>query len=189
MRRMRGFWLAAALQPAVFADVASVQAGAQTAPDAPRSFRSLVSDVAQVRGVQLVRQLRIATIAAEVDTEVDAEGAAAPPIFALLEQRVVPGSLRRERFPQLSYDQFVVVARDAAGRELDWRLVKNPAIMRVDVPGPDGRLQGGIIEVASTELSVAIPDAAGVDRVYLYRPRWTGTEYLLEPFGQVQLSQ
>ena len=102
---------------------------AQERLSAPRSFRGLVSDVAQVRGVQRVRQLRIATVAAEADTEGDAE----PPIFALLEQRVVPGGLRRERFPQLSYDQFVVVVRDAAGRELDWRLVRNPAIVRADV--------------------------------------------------------
>ena len=116
-------------------------------------------------------------------------GITEPRMFALLEQRVVQGGLRRERFPQLSYDQFVVVARDAAGRELDWRLVRNPGIVRAEAPGPGGRLQGGAIEVDSVELSIAIPDVAGVDRVYLYRPRWTGTEYLLDPFGQVEVGQ
>ena len=109
-------------------------------------------------------------------------------MFALLEQRVVPGALRRERFPQLSSDRLVVVVRDAAGRELDWRLVPNPGIVRADAPGPDGRLQGGTIEVDSVELSIAIPDVAGADRVYIFRPRWTGTEYLLDPFGQVRLA-
>jgi len=37
------------------------------------------------------------------------------------------------------------------------------------------------------ELSIAIPDVEGADRVVLYQPRWTGTEYLLDVFGQVQL--
>ena len=108
-------------------------------------------------------------------------------MFALLEQRVVPGGLRRERFPQLSYDRLVVVVQDAAGRELDWRLVPNPSIVRADAPGPDGRLRGGTIEVDGVELSIAIPDVAGADRVDIFRPRWTGAEYLLEPFGQVRL--
>ena len=151
---------------------------------APRSFRGLVSDVAQIPDVERVRQLRIATVTAE-----PVAGAAAEPrMFALLEQRVVPGGLRRERFPQLSYDRLVVIVRDAAGRELDWRVVPNPSIVRAEAPGPDGRLRGEIVEVDSVELSIAIPDVAGADRVYIYRPRWTGTEYLLDPFGQVRLA-
>ena len=154
-------------------------------PAAPRSFRSLVSDVPQVRDVQRVRQLRIATVGAEPDAGVSVE----PRMFVLLEQRVVPGGLRRERFPQLSYDRLVVVVQDAAGRELDWRLVQNPGLVRAEAPGPDGRLRGGTIEVDSVELSIAIPDVAGADRVYVFQPRWTGTEYLLDPFGQVQLAR
>ena len=154
-------------------------------PPASRSFRSLVSDVAQVRDVQLVRELRIAwSRTAEAP---DADVADQPATLALIGQRVGPGALRRERFPQLSYDRLVVVVRDAAGRELDWRLVQNPGIVRAEAPGPDGRLQGGAIELDSMELSIAIPDVAGADRVYLYRPHWTGTEYVLEPFGQVRV--
>ena len=156
----------------------------QGGPAAPRSFRGLVSDVPQARDVQRVRQLRIATVGAEPD----ARSTAQPRMFALLEQRVVLGSLRRERFPQLSYDRLVVIVQDAAGRELDWRLVPNPGLMRAEAPGPDGRLRGGTIEVDSVELSIAIPDVAGADRVGIFRPRWTGTEYLLDPVGQVRLA-
>lgn len=163
--------------------VLSAQAS-QGIPAAPRSFRGLVSDVPQARDVQRVRQLRIAT----VDAEPDAGSTAQPRMFALLEQRVVPGGLRRERFPQLSYDRLVVVVQDAAGRELDWRLVPNPGIVRAEAPGPDGRLRGGTIEVDSVELSIAIPDVAGADLVYIFRPRWTGVEYLLDPVGQVRLA-
>lgn len=159
----------------------------QGGPAAPRSFRGLVSDVPQARDVQRVRQLRIATVGAEGEAENTAQPAQ-PRMFTLLEQRLVPGGLRRERFPQLSYDRLIVVVQDAAGRELDWRLVPNPGIVRADAPGPDGRLRGGTIEVDSVELSIAIPDVAGADRVYIFRPRWTGTEYLLDPFGQVRLA-
>ena len=156
----------------------------QGGPSAPRSFRGLVSEVPQARDVQRVRQLRVATIGVEPD----AGSTAQPRMFALLEQRVVLGSLRRERFPQLSYDRLVVVVHDAAGRELDWRLVPNPGIVRADVPGPDGRLRGGTIEVDSVELSITIPDVAGADRVDIFRPRWTGSEYLLDLVGEIRLA-
>ena len=160
----------------------------QGGPPAPRSFRGLESDVPQIRDVRRVRELRIAHPGALPDIR----GAAGPRIaeprlFVLLEQRVVAGGLRRERFPQLSYDRLVVVVQDAAGRELDWRLVQNPGIVRAEAPGPDGHLQGRVIKVNHAELSIAIPDVEGAHRVYLYLPRWTGTEYLLELFGQVHV--
>ena len=47
--------------------------------------------------------------------------------------------------------------------------------------------QGQVIELDGVELSLTIPDIAGADRVYPYRPRWTGTEHLLESFGQVRV--
>ena len=193
MRTLAGF----AVLIAVWFPAVPAQA-AQESP-APRSFQSL-RELAQVRGVQRVRQLRIAT--AEPETPGQAPAVPAPqdrplsldpdatgPELALLEDRVVPGSLRRERRPQLSDDRLVVVVEDAAGRDLDWRIVPNPAIVRAEAPGPDGQLQGRTIEINPVELSIAIPDIAGADRVSLYRPRWTGTEYLLVPFGQVQLGR
>ena len=165
--------------------VLSAQAS-QGIPAAPRSFRGLVSDVPQARDVQRVRQLRIAIVSAEPDA--GSTQPAQPRMLALLEQRVVPGGLRRERFAQLSYDRLVVVVQDAAGRELDWRLVPNPGIVRADAPGPDGRLRGGTIEIDSVELSIAIPDVEGADRVDIFRPRWTGSEYLLDLVGRVRLA-
>ena len=95
--------------------------------------------------------------------------------------------MRRERRPQLSYDRLVVVLRDVEGRELDWRIVQNPAILRAEAPGPDGQLTGQEIELDDVELSIAIPDIATADHVELYRPRWTGTEYTLDSLVQVPL--
>ena len=107
--------------------------------------------------------------------------------FTLVDERVVPGGLRRERRPQLSYDRLVVVVRDSAGRELDWRLVPNPAILRAEAPGPDGRLTGRVIELEDVELSIAIPNIVTADHIQVYCPHWTGTRYMLDSLVQVPL--
>ena len=168
---------------AILALASSAASQPQEGRPSARSFQGLVSEVVQVPDVRRVRRLRIAAAG------MAAEGADAPPTFDLLGQRVVPGGLRRERFPELSYDRLVVVVQDVDGRELDWRLVPNPGIVRADASLVDGRLQGGTIELDSVEMSVAIPDLPGVDRVFLYRPRWTGSEYWLDPIGQVQVER
>ena len=63
----------------------------------------------------------------------------------------------------------------------------NPALVRAEVQGPDGRLQGRVLELDNVELSIAIPAIQGAHEIQLYRPYWNGDEYLLEPFGQVQI--
>ena len=164
----------------------SMAAATQGEPPSFRSFRSLVSGVGQVSDAELVRELRIAW--SETSPPPGADVAAREPrALALIDQRVVAGRLRRERFPQLSQDRLVVVVQDAAGDELDWRLVPNPALVRAEAPGPDGRLQGRVLELDSVELSIAIPAIQGAHEILLYRPYWNGAEYLLEPFGQIQI--
>ena len=133
--------------------------------------------------MQFVRELRL---------EWNRAGAAgagdgAPGAFALVDEQVVPGGLRRERRPQLSYDRLVVVVRDSLGRELDWRLVQNPAILRAEAPGPDGQLTGRVIELDDVELSIAVPNIATADHIHLYRPRWTGTEFMLDALARVPI--
>ena len=158
----------------------------QGEPSSFQSFRSLVSRVDQVSDVQLVRHVRIAWSA--IPPPPGASVAAREPRgLALIDQQVEAGRLRRERLPQLSQDRPVVVVQDPAGAELDWRLVPNPAIVRAEAPGPDGCLQGTVIELDSTELSIAIPAIQSAHRIHLYRPYWNGAEYLLEPLGHVDL--
>ncbi len=176
-----GAILAAAIIPGLCAPALAGQA--VEGPPASRSFRSLVSEVSQVRDVQFVRELQLEW------NRADASGAGdgGTQAFTLVDERVVPGGLRRERRPQLSYDRLVVVVRDSLGRELDWRLIRNPAILRAEVPGPDGRLTGRVIELDAVELSIAIPNIAAADHIELYRPRWTGTEYALDSLVEVLL--
>ena len=182
VRRTRaGAILAVAIIPGLCAPAIAGQAVED--PFASRSFRSLVSEVGQVRDVQFVRELRLEW------SRVGASGAGDGPTQAvsLVEERVVSGALRRERRPQLSYDRLVVVLRDSQGRELDWRLVRNPAILRAEAPGPDGQLTGRVIELDDVELSIAIPNIATADHIELYRPRWTGAEHMLDSLAQVPL--
>jgi len=43
------------------------------------------------------------------------------------------GPLPRERDPQLSMNRLVVVSSDAVGREIDWRIVPDPRLIREEV--------------------------------------------------------
>lgn len=177
--------VALAVVPCIGSPISIAEATQGETPSS-RSFQSLASRVAQVQDVQLVRELRITWT--ESPSRAGANVAAREsPTFGLIAQRVVPGHLRRERFPQLSQDRLVVVVQDASGGELDWRLVPNPTLVRAEAPGPDGRLQGTVLELGSMELSIAIPAIQDAHQILLYRPYWNGDEYFLEPLGQVQI--
>lgn len=148
-----------------------------------RPFRTLASTLPQADAAQS-RELRIQWV-----TAADPSGKSAQPVstLTLLQQKVAPGGVRRERQPEISPNHLVIVAEDAAGRELDWRLVQNPRITRAEVPGPDGTLSGRTVEHGSVELMVTIPDVPGLDRIQIYRPVWNGREYNLEPLAQLRI--
>lgn len=164
-------------------------ATAQT-PAGALTFRKLTTSVVQVEGTQ-ARDLRIQWTREPGRTGADQGQAATPPsnVFSLLQEQTSTGGLRRERAPQLSATQLVVVVQDARGRELDWRTVTDPSTIRAEFPGPDGTLSGRIVEQRSSELLVSIPDVAGADRLRIYRPVWNGRDYDLEALGTVPLSR
>ena len=183
--RMRGTKVGAILAFAITPGLCAPAIAGQgvEGPSVSRSFRSLVSEVSQVRDVQFVRELRLEWSRAGAS----GAGDGATQAFTLVDERVVSGALRRERRPQLSYDRLVVVVRDSLGQELDWRIVQNPAILRAEVPGPDGRLTGRIIEFDDVELFLAIPNIATADHIQVYLPHWTGTQYMLDSLVRVPL--
>lgn len=157
-------------------------ASAQT--PAMRPFRTLASHVSQVDAPQ-TRELRIQWTTAP--PQAGARSAQPPNSFTLLQQRRSTGGLRRERQPEVSPNHLVVVVQDSTGRELDWRLVANPMVLRAEAPGPDGRLTGRVLEQSSAELLLTIPDVPGADRIQIYRPMWTGKEYNLDPLAEVYI--
>ena len=97
------------------------------------------------------------------------------------------GQLRRERRPEVSISDLVVVLSDDQGVESDWRIVRDPRIVRAEVPEtPGGALTGRTVERQDAELLVSIPDA-GATRLTIYKPRWTGTDYELDALAQLPL--
>ena len=152
----------------------------------PRTFRSLVSAVPQAESTQ-VQELRIQWTTAPGTATGATAAAPVSNMFTLLQARTSAGGLRRERAPELSPTQLVVVLADAEGKELDWRIVADPSIIRAEVPGPDGRLSGQIVQQASTELLVAVPGIRGAARIDIYRPVWNGRDYTLTNLGGLPL--
>lgn len=138
---------------------------------------------------QTIQELRVGwdTLAAQ---SAPAGGPSAPPppsAFTLLGRQSASGTLPRQRNPELSDGQIVVVAEDAQGQVLDWQIVADPRVLRSEGPGPTGELTGQILRQASTELMIAIPDDPAIVWLRLYHPRWTGTKFNLDPLGSIPL--
>ena len=170
--------------------VLSVVSGARsqsTPAQRPLSFRSLTARVPQASATGLVTELRIQWITSTRSNGTATSAPARIHSFKLLEAKMTRGRLRRARRPELSADQLVVVVQARDGRELDWRLLGNPRIVRAEVPGPDGRLGGQILERDAVELSFAIPRMPNATSIRVYQPRWTGTEYVLDTIGDVSV--
>jgi hypothetical protein len=115
---------------------------------------------------------------------------AAPPAadFALLQRRAVTGPLPRQRNPQLSEDQLVAIAVDAAGRESDWQLIKDPRVLRAEFPDDTGRLSGQVMHRTEAEFLLTLPALGTYTEVRMYQPVWTGTEFRLRFLGSIPLT-
>ena len=163
--------------------VAASCAAAQTQAQPARPFSTLKANVAQVANGDQVRELRIQWVVPRASSA--AERARVPGSFRLLGQARFSGAPRRERQPEPSANDLVVVVQDAAGRDLDWRIMPNPRLIRAETPGPDGLLSGQVLERDEVELLVYVPEVAGADRIQIYSPVWNGKEFTLEPLGQV----
>ena len=163
--------------------VAAACATAQT-PPAARPFATLKATVAQVSNGNETRELRIRWTAPRTET---AGPRARAGSFTLLGQVRFPGAPRRERQPEPSANDLVIVVQDSAGREIDWRIVPNPRLIRAETPGPDGLLSGRMIERDDVEMLIYIPDVAGADRIQIFSPVWNGKDYTLDPLGQLTI--
>ncbi|TAK12162.1 MAG: hypothetical protein EPO35_11635 [Acidobacteria bacterium] len=172
------------------AQLSAVCASAQVPPKPGPSitFGALSRETAQVQSSDQLRELLIRWTATTTPARGGLQGVPAERLLVLQEQPGI-GVLRRERSPQITEDQLVVVQRSADGAALDWRLVKNPRIVRAEVPGPDGKLTGRIVERESAEMLITLPDLPAATRLSVYQPHWNGTEYLLDLVGEVPLKR
>ena len=107
--------------------------------------------------------------------------------FTLLDRHQVSGSLPRQRSAELSSEKIVVVAVDGQGSERYRRIIPDPRILRVEHPGPAHEMRGRALHRARTELRITLPDDPAISEIRLYHPHWTGTAFILEWLGAVQL--
>lgn len=158
-----------------------------TAPTGSRTFASVSQRVPQAAGDVNVREFRIKWSGAPTPAAPNVRTPAAQPMPVLVAERRTQTVFRRQRRPEISANDLVVVAHDAMERELDWRSVPDPRIVRAELPNADGTLSGRIVQQADAELMIAVPDMPGLDHLALYSPHWTGSEYQLEAIGEVRV--
>ena len=182
--RQRFLTLSRLLATMVVTLAATGCATAQTLPSA-RPFSSLKASVAQANNGNESRELRIQWTVPRAQ----AAGARtrSPGSFTLLGQTRFSGAPRRERQPEPSANDLVVIVQDSDGRDLDWRIVPNPRLLRLETPDQDGRLSGRTIERDEVEMLLYIPDLPGADRIQIFSPVWNGKDYTLDPLGQLTI--
>lgn len=111
----------------------------------------------------------------------------APDAFTVLERSQAPGPLPRQRNPQLSAEQLVVVAVNGAGETLNTQLIPDPRILRAETVGPTGEMGSRVLHRADVEFLLTIPDDPALAGLRLYKPRWTGTTFVLDLVGTIAL--
>jgi hypothetical protein len=97
------------------------------------------------------------------------------------------GRLPRQREPELNSDKVVIVARDSGGKVLDWQVVPDPRIIRAEAAGPGGELSGRVLYRDRADFLFTLPNDPTITRIDFYHPRWTGTNFDLDPIGGVAL--
>jgi hypothetical protein len=116
------------------------------------------------------------------------EGAARPASdVTVLNHRRGIGPLPQERDPQLSEDRLVVISVDAIGRELDWRIVMDPRIVRAEFPDAQGRLSGRTFHRTEVNLLVDVPNNPDIVRLRIYAPQPTADGFVLNLLVTVDL--
>lgn len=101
--------------------------------------------------------------------------------------RRVPGPSPRQRHPEISSEQLIVVGLDADGREISRVVIADPRLVRAETAGPSGELTSEVFYREEAELTIALPDDPGLSMIKIYHPRWTSKEFILEPIGETPL--
>jgi hypothetical protein len=106
--------------------------------------------------------------------------------YSLVESRQTRGPMPRQRMPELSSDQILVVATDEQGEQSGWTLIPDPRTIRAESPGPDGELSGQVLHLSVAEFLVPVP-AGSAAALRFYQPFWTGKEFSLVLLGTLAL--
>jgi hypothetical protein len=107
--------------------------------------------------------------------------------FSLLEKRQTEGPPPRQRMPELSSNQILVVFMDEQGEQEEWALIQDPRIIRAESPGPNGQLSGQTIYRSGMEFLVPFSGSLSAASLKFYQPRWTGKEFALDLLGAMAI--
>lgn len=174
----------AALLFTCFWAAAVLPAAAQT-ERAAADLSAALPTTASVATSAAVPQLRVRWIAAESPTGAPLPLADLVPVnrFEVVSRSSLAGPLVRERDPQWSEHDLVVIAVNAAGQETSWQKVRDPRILRSEQPGPTGELSGTILIRPDVELLVVLPD--GAVSLVVYETAWAGEQFVLRQLGRI----
>lgn len=103
------------------------------------------------------------------------------------DSRPVSDAPVRERSPQVGPDDIVVVALDSQGLEVSWQRVKDPRILRNEMPDANGLLSGETLFRTDSQLVVTVPDDVDAAFLDVYEPVTNGSNLDLRPVAHVPL--
>ena len=101
--------------------------------------------------------------------------------------RNIPKMPRRQRNPEFSSTQIVIIAYDKEGREVTRVFLPDPRLIRAETVSPSGELQTQNIYRKDVDFTIVIPDDPNIKELKIYHPEWTGKNFILEPLGETQL--
>jgi hypothetical protein len=139
--------------------------------------------------VQSFQEIRIRWDAADAPSRdmVLTEQEPSKRVLTTIERRKRTQALSRQRSLELSTNQLLVVAVNGQRQLRWWSLIPDPRIMRAESTSAGGKLSGRVLYRPKAEFIVAFPDDDTITELRLYHPRWTGTEFTLEPSGAISL--
>ncbi len=94
---------------------------------------------------------------------------------------------RRQRNPQLSSTQLVVIAYDEHESELARVIMPDPRLLRAEEISANGDIGHRTLHRDNADFPVVLPDDANVKVIRIFHPRWTGTEFVLDALGSTLL--
>jgi len=105
----------------------------------------------------------------------------------VLARKTLPGTLQRERNPELSEDLVVIVAVNIRGEETYRVSRPDPRLLRAETADDTGLLSSTRLYRENVEFWVALPDDPDLDKILFFHPEWTGAVFNLVPVGEVRL--
>jgi hypothetical protein len=175
------FWCAAGI-------VLPAQQPAVTITRSVASVRSLPTfGDAAVSAAQTELTIAWAALAGTPDTIAPPDSLPELHQFQLQRRVAVSDPPVRERDPQISSDELVIVAHDAQQREIGWQHVKDPRLVRSEQPGPTGVLSGQEFQRVNVDLVVRVPDDLLTVSLAVYEVRRSDAGLILRQLGTIPL--